>query len=199
MSSIPTNLKWIKWIANNKKWQHQFLEAQGQLTLWSMVGSGRMSNSSKLSCMLSLPASMKSTRSRTAEKNRRHRFSHYKPMGICSDLEGQLTPQSVVQSGRNSNSSELSCMSSLPASIKRNGWKTAEKKWRHRFFHHNPICYHGNQWLNLAEFQTHPRSHVCNHYLQVWKGFDQEQPRKSGDIVFPIISLWGFFQTFKGS
>ena len=38
--------------------------------------------------------------------------------------------------------------------------KTAEKKWRHRFSHHNPICYHGNQWLNLAEFQTHPSSHV---------------------------------------
>ena len=89
-------------------------------------------------------------------------------------------------------------MSLLPASIKRNGWKTAEKKWRHRFSHHNPICYHGNQWLNLAEFQTHPRSHVCNHYLQVWKGFDQEQPRKSGDIVFPIISLWGFFSDVQG-
>ena len=26
-------------------------------------------------------------------------FSHYKPMGIFSDVQGQLTPQSVVQSG----------------------------------------------------------------------------------------------------
>ena len=67
------------------------------------------------------------------------------------------------------------------------------------FSHHNPICYHGNQWLDLAEFQTHPSSHVCYHYLQVCKGSDQEKPRKSGDIVFPIISLWGFFQTIKGS
>ena len=25
-------------------------------------------------------------------------FSHYKPMGIFSDFQGQLTPQSVVQS-----------------------------------------------------------------------------------------------------
>ena len=48
-------------------------------------------------------------------------FSHYKPMGIFSDVQGQLTPQSVVQSGRNSNLSKLSCMSSLPASMKRNG------------------------------------------------------------------------------
>ena len=61
-------------------------------------------------------------------------FSHYKPMGIFSDVQGQLTPQSVVQSGRNSILSELSCMSSLPASMKRNGQKTAKKKWRHCFF-----------------------------------------------------------------
>ena len=60
------------------------------------------------------------------------------------------------------------------------------------FFHHNPICYHGNQSSDLAESQTHPNSHVCYPYLQVSKGYDQEQPRKIGDIVFPIISLWKF-------
>ena len=120
-------------------------------------------------------------------------FSHYKPMGILSDFQGQLTLQWVVQSNRNSNSSELSCMSSLPASMKRIRWKTAEKKWKHRFSQLNPICYHRNQWLDLAEFQTHPSPHVCYHYLQIWKGSDQEQPNKSGDIFFPIISLWGFF------
>ena len=46
--------------------------------------SSRISNSSKLSCMLSLPANMKRIRLRTAEKKWRHRFSHYKPMGIFS-------------------------------------------------------------------------------------------------------------------
>ena len=113
-----------------------------------MVESGRISNSSKLSCMLSLPASMKRIRSRTAEKKWRHRFSHYKPMEIFSDVQGQLTPQSVVRSGQNSNSSELSCMLSLPASMQRIGRKTAEKKWRHRFLHYNPMgafCCLGNQ------------------------------------------------------
>ena len=113
-----------------------------------MVRSGRISNSSKLSCMISLPASMKRIRSRTVEKKWRHRFSHYKPMEIFSDVQGQLTLQSVVQSGRNSNLSELSCMLSLPASMKRIGRKTAEKKWRHRFLHYNPMgafCCRGNQ------------------------------------------------------
>ena len=63
------------------------------------IGSGRISNFSKLSCMLSLPASMKRIRSRKAEKKLRHRFSNYKPMEIFSDAQGQLTLQSVVQSG----------------------------------------------------------------------------------------------------
>ena len=48
-------------------------------------------------------------------------FFHYKPMGIFLDIQGKLNPQWVVQLGQNSNSSELSCMSSLPASMKRNG------------------------------------------------------------------------------
>ena len=39
----------------------------------------------------------------------------------------------------------------------------------------------------------------CPHYLQVWKGSEQKQPRKRDDFVFPIKSLWEFFPTLKGS
>ena len=46
-------------------------------------------------------------------------FSHYKSMGNFLDAQGQLTPLSVIRSGQNLNSSEVLCMSSLPASIKR--------------------------------------------------------------------------------
>ena len=46
-------------------------------------------------------------------------FSHYKSMGIFTDTQGQLTPQSLVRSGRISNSSEMLWMSSLPASMKK--------------------------------------------------------------------------------
>ena len=31
------------------------------------------------------------------------------------------------------------------------------------------------------------------------KRSDQEQPRKSGDIVYPIISLWGFFRLSRAA
>ena len=34
-------------------------------------------------------------------------FSHYKSLGIFPDAQGQLTPQSLVRSGRISNSSEM--------------------------------------------------------------------------------------------
>ena len=34
-------------------------------------------------------------------------FSHYKSMGIFTDAQGQLTPQSLVRSGRISNSSDM--------------------------------------------------------------------------------------------
>ena len=74
-------------------------------------------------------------------------FSHYVLWNFL-DPQGQLTPKSVVRSGQNSNLFETLCMSSLPASIKRIGSKTTEKRWRHRFPHYKSMgafCCHGNQ------------------------------------------------------
>ena len=48
-------------------------------------------------------------------------------MGNFLDAQGQLTPYSVVRSARNSNSSEILCMSSLSASIKSIGKKQLRK------------------------------------------------------------------------
>ena len=70
-----------------------FSDAQGQMTLELMVVSGRNLNSSKLSCMSSLPARM-----RMKELNCSQDLSHYKSMGIFPDAQGQQTPQSLVRS-----------------------------------------------------------------------------------------------------
>ena len=54
----------------------------------------------------------------------------------------------MVRSGQNSNSSEILCTSSLPASIKRIGPKATEKRWRHHFPHYKSMgafCCHGHQ------------------------------------------------------
>ena len=75
-------------------------------------------------------------------------FSHYKSMGDFFYAQGQLTPKSVVRTGRNWNLSEILCMSSLPASIRRIGSKATEKRWRHHFHHYTSMgafCCHGHQ------------------------------------------------------
>ena len=46
------------------------------------------------------------------------RFSHYKSMGVFPNSQGQLTPQSIVESCRISNSSEILQLSSIPAIMK---------------------------------------------------------------------------------
>ena len=84
-----------------------FSDAQGQITLVLVSVSGRNLNSSKLSCMSSLPARMRMIDSKMKELEWSQDFSHYKSMGIFQIAQGQLTPQSLVRSGRISNSSEI--------------------------------------------------------------------------------------------
>ena len=74
-----------------------FSYANGQITLELVVVSGRNFNTSKLSCMSSLPASMRMIDSKMKELACSQYFSHYKSMGIFPDAQGQLTPQSLVR------------------------------------------------------------------------------------------------------
>ena len=88
-----------------------FSDAQEQITLELVVVSGRNLNSSKLSCMSSLPARMRMIDSKMKEQECSQDFSHYNSMGIFPDAQGQLTPQSLVRSGRISNAFEILWMS----------------------------------------------------------------------------------------
>ena len=84
-----------------------FSDAQGQITLVLVSVSGRNLNSSKLSCMSSLPARMRMIDSKMKELECSQDFSDYKSMGFFPDAQGQLTPQSLVRSGRISNLFEM--------------------------------------------------------------------------------------------
>ena len=101
-----------------------FSDAQWQITLVLVSLSGRNLNSSKLSCMSLLPARRRMIKSKMKELECSQDFSHYKSMGIFPDAQGQLTPQSLVRSGRISNSSEMLWMFLLPASMKKIQSKT---------------------------------------------------------------------------
>ena len=78
-----------------------FSDALWQITLQSVLVSSPNWNSSKLSCMSSLPARMRMIESKIKELECSQDFSHYKSMGIFPDTQGQLTPQSLVGSGTN--------------------------------------------------------------------------------------------------
>ena len=97
----------------------KFSDVQGQIILVFVVVSGRNSNQSKLSCMPPLPARMRLIKSKMKELECSQSFSHYKSMGIFPDAQGQLTSQSLVRSGRISNSFYMLWMASLPTSMKK--------------------------------------------------------------------------------
>ena len=77
-----------------------FSDTQGQITPESVVVSGRNLNSSKISCMSSSPARMKMIQSKMKGLKWSQHFSHYKSMEIFSDVQGQLTLQSLVRSSQ---------------------------------------------------------------------------------------------------
>ena len=86
-------------------------------------------------------------------------FSHYKSMGIFQIAQGQLTPQSLVRSGRISNSSEILWMFSLPASMKKIQSKMKALEWTQHFPHYNPmgaICCYPYLVQNLMQSIPHP-------------------------------------------
>ena len=69
-------------------------------------------------------------------------------MGIFPDAQGQLTPQSEIEPGRNSKSSKMLWLSLLPARMKKIQSKMKLLEWPQHFPHYNsmgPICCHGHQ------------------------------------------------------
>ena len=80
-----------------------------------------------------IPARMKKIQLKMKAIECSQDFSHYKSMGIFPDAQGQLTPQSLVQSGRISNSSEMLWMSSLPASMKKIRSKMKALEWKQHY------------------------------------------------------------------
>ena len=87
---------------------------------------------------------------------------------------------------------------SLPASMKRIGSKTAEKKWQHCLFHYNPISCHGNQsriWPNFNLIQALM-------FVIFTCKYEKDLMKNSREIVmtslFPITTLWDFFSNPQG-
>ena len=79
--------------------------------------------------MPSLPARIKNIKLKMKALECSQDFSHYKPMGIFPDIQGQLTPQSMVRSGRILNLSATVWLSSLPTKLKKIQLKMKALEW----------------------------------------------------------------------
>ena len=84
--------------------------------------------------MLSLPASKKRIRFRTAEIKWSHHFSHCKPIGFFrlsraanSAADGPIKPKFVLD--------QALMHVNIACKYENDQMKNSEKKWRHRFFH----------------------------------------------------------------
>ena len=66
-------------------------------------------------------------------------FSSYKSMRNCSGAQGCITEVNGPKFGRDSNSSEVLCLSWIFASLTKIRLKMTEKIWRHHFPHYNSI------------------------------------------------------------
>ena len=79
---------------------------------------------------------MKRIRSRTVEKKWQQRFSHYKSMEIFSGVQGQLTPQLVIWSGRISNSCRALMHVIVTCKYEKDRMKNRREKVATPFFTH---------------------------------------------------------------
>lgn len=90
----------------------------------------------------------------------------------------------------NLNSSKLSCVSSLPAGLKKIQWRIAEKSDNVLPLSHytmgifSEAANSWGRWSDLTRFWTPPRSLACYHNLYVWKGSDENSREKSGKHIF---------------
>ena len=135
--------------------------------------------------------------------------SNFDDDSIKNERASMETAFSHYNSTRNSNSSEILCMSSLPASIKRIGSKTTEKRWRHCFPLYKSmgaLCCHGNHSFDpncpktlCSLFPTPVMLHIkfdqdwptAFRDIQVWK-CGRRTTTDDEPLVYYKLTLWDF-------
>ena len=136
---VPASIKRIRSKTTEKRWRHHDMSIEnlicpeGYVTPKCLIRSSQNSNSSEILWLSWLSASLMKIQSKMNKLPWRHHFPIISPCEIfrCSRaansiVSGPIWPKVKL---------EILCMSLLPASIKRIGSKTTEKKRRHRFLH----------------------------------------------------------------
>ena len=124
-----------------------------------------------------------------------HYPNYWKSMGKMFCAQWQVTPKQVVWSGPKSNSSEILCLSWIPASLKKIRSKMKGAILPTKYFGAQGLR---NQQTDVAGIGTDLRFHGCPPYLQVWWQSNQKWGRYCVHNIFSIISLWEKLSPLKG-
>ena len=164
-----------------------FPNPKGQVTHKSLVGSCRISNPSKILRISLLPARMKKIQS----KMKALELSQHCSL-IFSDAQGQLTPKSVMESWRNSNSSQLLWLVLLPARMKEIHLKIQLLELSQQFFDYKSMGIFPDAQGQPTHKSLVQSCRISNPF-EIFMGVlvtckDKEEPIKNHKI-FPIITL----------
>ena len=187
-------------IQNNwEKVATPFFKLYHYLLPWKpVVRSGRISNSSKLLYISSLPASMKRIRWKIAEKMWWRHFLHYKSMGFFQTLKGsQLrSPWSYLAEFKTHSSSYV--------------YHHYLQVWNLSNQKHSRKC-DDNVFPTLTlSVATETSGHIWPNFkliqalihILITCKYEKDPIKNSGENVmtsFPPLCLWDFFHTLKGS
>ena len=95
-----------------------------------------------------------------------------------SDAQGQITPESMVVSGENSNSSDLSCMSSLPARMKMIQLKMKELECSQHFSHYKSMGIFPEAQGKLTPLSLVRSGQISNLFEILWLSLLPERMKK---------------------
>ena len=191
MSSLPASIKKIGSKVTEKRWRHHFPHCK---SMRAFCYHGHQSFDPvclKTLCGPSPPPVTATHKiwSRLPNWPQRNIFKFESVK--FSSFKSKLTPKWVVRSGPKSNSSELSCLSWLPATLMMILSKMNELAWRHHFPHYKSMgafCCPGNQSFDpicpktLCSFSPTP---VMLHIK-----FDQDLPTGFRDIQVWKCGRW---------
>ena len=102
-----------------------------------------------------------------------------------ADVQGQLTPYSVVESGQNSNSSKLLCMSSLPGRMKKILSKLKGLECSQHFSHYKSMGIFPDDQGQLTSQSLVRYGRISNSFEMLWMCL---LPARINS--FSIITLW---------
>ena len=133
LSFLPVRLMKIEFIVTGEKWRHHFLHYKSMGKFQCSRANNSKVNNPIWPKFKFIRAFMPVLVTRKFDKDPIKGDWEKLETSFFSPLKGHITPKWLVRYDRNSNSSEILCLSLLPVSLMKTEFIVTEKRWRHHF------------------------------------------------------------------